>query len=1144
MMPAEFIAKWKDNKLSERAGAQAHFLDLCELLGVDKPGDPDNYCFERGAKKTGSLTGKTGWADVWKRQCFAWEYKTPGTNLGPALKQLMTYALALDNPPLLVVSDRERIEIHTHFTGTPSEVDTIAIGDIGTPENLKKLRWLFSDPEQFKPKRTRTAITLQAAKLIGDLAWDMQRRNHDPQKVAHFLNKIIFCLFAEDAKGPASEPLLPNRLFSKVLETGLKDVERFQRQLKNLFGAMSNRHGEFGEHMIQWFNGGLFDDDLTLPLTRDDLEKLTNVGLLDWSAIEPSIFGTLFERGLDPAKRSQLGAHYTDPISIMRIVNPVIVEPLLAEWAEEKQHIAAQMDVLHQLENSRKPTEKTKATNALKDATHRYIGFKERLKNFKVLDPACGSGNFLYLALQALKDIELRVGLEAEALGLERGFPEVGPQAMHGIELSPYAAELAKVTVWIGDIQWMLKHGFAPSREPILKTLDGIQCRDALLSPPPPGEGPGVRAAQTTAKEGPGTRAAPIHNPPLPDDIKAYARTMRSTPTDAEAFVWGALRDRRMAGFKFRRQHPVGRYILDFYSHDLALAIELDGGQHQDAVPYDQTRTDALAENGIRVVRFWNNDVLANPGAVLEAIWNEVHQSPSSPALLPAGEGSRPAEWPTVDAIIGNPPFLGGSKMREQLGVDYTEDLRNIYQGVVPGGADLVCFWFAKAQQAIESGGAKRAGLVATNSIRQSTNRPVLERIVATGKIYNAWSDEEWVNEGAAVRVSILCFTNNQPAQGSPSPMFLDGREVGNINANLTATEVGTISFNVTHAKPLPENAGISFQGSQKIGAFDIDGELARAWLKLPNPHGNANSDVLKPSWNGIDLTRRPRDGWIIDFGTSMPETEAALYEAPFQHLVENVKAERLENNRESYRKNWWKHGEPRIAMRAAIAPLGRYIATPEVAKHRPFAMVHGAVLPDKKLIVIASDSDTIFGVLTSYIHECWTLALGGRHGVGNDPYYNPTLCFQTFPFPKGLTPNLKPEQYTNPHAADIAAAAKRLNELRENWLNPQEWVDVVPEVTALPSPAGGRAGDEGCQHQYPDRIIPKPEYAKAIRVRTLTNLYNKRQAGDVQWLEDAHRTLDAAVARAYGWDDYTPQMADEEILRRLLKLNLERTAK
>ncbi|MFN7673043.1 MAG: DNA methyltransferase, partial [Betaproteobacteria bacterium] len=366
-------------------------------------------------------------------------------NLETALKQLMTYALALDNPPLLVVSDRLRIEIHTHFTGTPSELHTIALADIGTPENLQKLRWLFTDPEKFKPQRTRAAITLQAAKLIGDLAWQLQQRGHDPHQVAHFLNKIIFCLFAEDAKGPASEPLLPNQIFSTVLKNGRTDISRFERQLKNLFKAMSDRHGEFGEHVIQWFNGGLFDDDLTLPLTSDDIDKLINVSLLDWSAIEPSIFGTLFERGLDPAKRSQLGAHYTDPVSIMRIVNPVIVEPLLSEWQIEKESIAASMAVFHEFENSKKSAEKAKATKALKDATARYITFKEKLKAFKVLDPACGSGNFLYLALQALKDIELRVGLEAEELGLERGFPEVGPQSMYGIEISPYAAELAKV---------------------------------------------------------------------------------------------------------------------------------------------------------------------------------------------------------------------------------------------------------------------------------------------------------------------------------------------------------------------------------------------------------------------------------------------------------------------------------------------------------------------------------------------------------------------------------------------------------------------------------------------------------------------------------------------------------------------------
>lgn len=959
-----------------------------------------------------------------------------------------------------------------------------------------------------------------------------------------------------------------------------------------------------------------------MPLERDDIENLINVAKLDWSAIEPSIFGTLFERGLDPAKRSQLGAHYTDPVSIMRIVNPVIVEPLLAEWLIAKTDIAALMATFHECQTSRK----AKATTALKEATKRYIEFKERLKNFKVLDPACGSGNFLYLALQALKDIELRVGLEAEELGLERGFPEVGPQAMHGIEISPYAAELAKVTVWIGDIQWMLKHGFAPSREPILKTLDQIQCRDALLaspfSPLPLGEGSGVRESGEIAStspsspallpEGEGSKSIPALengkrkiNPPLPADLKTYARNMRASPTDAEAFIWGALRARRMAGFKFRRQHPVERFILDFYCHDLQLAIELDGGQHQDNINYDQTRSAALAAGGIRMVRFWNNDVLANPESVLEAIWNELQllspllpgegpwvrepggiasTSPSSPALLPEGEGSKTipegagskpvrrteAIWPKVDAIIGNPPFLGGSKMREELGDDYTEALRAEYAGRVPGGADLVCYWFAKAHACV-NGNATRAGLVATNSIRQSTNRPVLERIVADGEIYNAWSDQEWVNEGAAVRVSIVCFEGNastshrhierseisavvgreetstadSSAKAPRHDKFLDGRVVTRINADLTGDDVGASALDITQAKPLKQNAGRSFPGSKKHGAFDIDGELAREWLRQPNPHGKPNSDTLKPSLNGLDLMRRARGKWMIDFGTRMTETEAALYETPFQHVAQNVKPEREKNNREQYRTFWWRHGEPRIALRASILGFNRYIATPEVAKHRAFVWLQQPILPDNTLIVIARDDDTTFGILSSRLHVAWALAVGGRMGKGNDPRYNPTLCFQTFPFPEGLTPNLNPAQYTNPHAAGIATAAAHLNQLRENWLNPPEWVDVIPEV--LPSPAGRGAGGEGNGSSegkpipYPDRIIPKPEFAKAIKDRTLTNLYNARAKGEVQWLDDAHRALDAAVAAAYGWVDYLPEMADDEILRRLLALNLAR---
>lgn len=228
---------------------------------------------------------------------------------------------------------------------------------------------------------------------------------------------------------------------------------------------------------MDWFNGGLFDDDEALPLERADVGDLIAAARLDWSQIDPSILGTLFERGLDPAKRSQLGAHYTDRDKIMKIVNPVVVEPLLAEWAEARAGIEAA------LAREKAAKARPAATRAYNEAQALRSAFLERLRAFRVLDPACGSGNFLYLALRALKDIEHRVNVEAEALGLPRSFPAVGPEAVKGIELNPFAAELARVSVWIGEIQWMRANGFEAGRDPILRPLDTIECRDALLNP-------------------------------------------------------------------------------------------------------------------------------------------------------------------------------------------------------------------------------------------------------------------------------------------------------------------------------------------------------------------------------------------------------------------------------------------------------------------------------------------------------------------------------------------------------------------------------------------------------------------------------------------------------------------------------------
>jgi hypothetical protein len=187
--------------------------------------------------------------------------------------------------------------------------------------------------------------------------------------------------------------------------------------------------------------------------------------------------------------------------------------------------------------------------------------------------------------------------------------------------------------------------------------------------------------------------------------------------------------------------------------------------------------------------------------------------------------------------------------MRSELGANYTDTLRQCYAGRVPGGADLVTYWFEKARAQIEAGKCTAAGLVTTNSIRGGANRKVIDRVCATTRIFEAWGDEDWINAGAAVRVSLVCFGNQPTYQ-------LDGKPVAAIFADLTAGE----GLNLSAAKPLSSNALAAFNGIQKTGLLDIPGDLAREWLTKPKPHGRTNSDVLYPWFNGLDVTRRSRD--------------------------------------------------------------------------------------------------------------------------------------------------------------------------------------------------------------------------------------------------------------------------------------------
>ena len=301
-----------------------------------------------------------------------------------------------------------------------------------------------------------------------------------------------------------------------------------------------------------------------------------------------------------------------------------------------------------------------------------------------------------------------------------------------------------------------------------------------------------------------------------------------------------------------------------------------------------------------------------------------------------------------------------------------------------------------------------------------------------------------------------------------------------------------------------------------KVGPFDIPGALAREWLVLPNPSGASNADVLKPLANGDELTGRPADAWIIDFGV-MTEAQAAMYAEPFRHVETYVKPKRLKQSDPGRKKFWWRHGRTGTDYRTALVSRTRYIATSRVAKHRFFVWMPAIVWPDSRLFAITRDDDVTFGVLSSRIHEVWSLGKASSHGVGNDPTYNAEACFETFPFP--------PE---GAHDAEITAAAIEFNRQRDSWRNPPEWTDRVGEVVPV-----GMATSP-----YPDLVLPKAGFEQRLKMRTLTDLYND----DPAWFRQLRKRLDISVARAFGWDDYTAEMSDDEILIRLMALNQARS--
>ncbi|HLI13220.1 MAG TPA: type IIL restriction-modification enzyme MmeI [Alphaproteobacteria bacterium] len=268
----EFIEKWRRVTLSESSASREHFLDLCDLLEVDRPAKADptgkSFTFEKSVKK---LDGRTGRADVWKKNCFAWEYKGKQASLIKAYSQLKEYADALENPPLLIVSDMKEIRIHTNFTNSVVQTRIIQLADLRSPENIRLLRSAFENPEYLRPNKSRESVTADAARALASISQALQQRKYEPRRVAHLLNKFVFSMFVEDE----NIGLLPDRLFAEIVEEALRQPDSyFGDTLRDLFGAMRSDKDRFGKTTIPWFNGGLFDDDDVLPLTSIEIRAL------------------------------------------------------------------------------------------------------------------------------------------------------------------------------------------------------------------------------------------------------------------------------------------------------------------------------------------------------------------------------------------------------------------------------------------------------------------------------------------------------------------------------------------------------------------------------------------------------------------------------------------------------------------------------------------------------------------------------------------------------------------------------------------------------------------------------------------------------------------------------------------------------
>jgi len=1035
LLTEQFISRWKASGASERANYQLFLTELCDLLGVEKPRPASDkvheafYTFERPVEfDDGDGRKTTKFIDLYKQHCFVLEAKqgsdkatiTEAELLGAdksktksgtarrdtrgwdremkkAKEQALRYARSLPSsdgwPPFLVVVDVGYcIDLYSDFTrqgktyiSFPGPLNyRISLVDLQKVEIQERLRLLFTDPLELDPSKRAAKVTRELAERLAKLATLLEQSGHSPEKVAGFLMRCLFTMFAEDVQ------LLPERSFTKLLQDYKNNLDLLPQALQSLWLSMDK--GGFDpalRALIPQFNGFLFKEQEALPITEGQIDLLILASQADWSNVEPAIFGTLLERALQPRERHKLGAHYTPRVYVERLVMPTVIEPLRKEWEAARTASA----ILESRDDD---------IGALKEINK----FHRRLCSVRVLDPACGSGNFLYVTLEHLKRLEGEVAEYIahfpRQLGLDMtGGYTVTPAQLMGLEVNPRAAAIADVVLWIGYLQWHFRtHGHAKRLEdPILRQYGNIMQQDAVLS-------------------------------------------------------------------------------------------------YTNKIP-------RLDEKEVAITR-WDGHTTKQHSVTGLEVPDETARTPMYDYIDP-----KPATWPDADFIVGNPPFIGAGRMRDALGDGYTEALRKAYSGVVPDSVDFVMYWWNKAAELVRSKKIERFGLITTNSIKQTLNRRVIEEHMK-GKsplsIILGIADHPWVDstDGAAVEIAMTVVQKGEAVGrllNVISESKTDGLEievgleekVGKIHPDLT------IGAEVSSAVQLESNLEISCPGVKLHGAGFIVTKEESDSLGL-----NSNPELekyIRDYRNGKDLTDKPRGVKVIDlFSLSIDEVRSRFPEV-YQWVLERVKPERDLNNRASYKKNWWIHGEPRSNFRPALKGLSQYVATVETSKHRFFTFLDKSILPDNMVIAIAISDAYYLGVLSSRIHIIWSLATGGDLG-GNTPRYNKTRCFETFPFP--VTTEGKKDQIR--FIAEQLDAHRKQRQKLHSTLTMTDMYNVMEKLR--------------CEETL---------NAKEQKIH---------EQGLVSILLELHNELDAAVADAYGWP---VNLTEEEILENLVTLNKER---